>query len=74
MGSTGIIIDSWNETIKLIINRNNLVNSIYVGDSKAARIPVISFIYAKYGFSTVNDYDYAIDRFKDKEDFFSLFF
>jgi len=55
--------------IKLIIERNNLVNPVYVGDTvgdlKAARFASIPFIYAKYGFGDVKYYDYVIDRFDE---------
>lgn len=53
------------ENIKLIMKRNNLVDSIYVGDTegdlKASRLAGIPFIYAKYGFGKVKDYDYVIN-------------
>lgn len=54
------------ENIKLIIERNNLKNSIYVGDTdgdrKATRSVGIPFVYARYGFGHVEEYDYAIDN------------
>lgn len=57
------------ENIKLIIERNNLKNPVYIGDTegdlKAARFADIPFIYAKYGFGEVSEYDYAIDAFED---------
>lgn len=53
------------ENIKLVIDRNNFNNSIYIGDvdgdRKAARLAGIPFIYARYGFGEVDEYDYAID-------------
>jgi len=65
-GNTGL---SKGKNIKLIIERNNLVNSIYVGDTegdlKGARYANIPFIYARYGFGEVNEYDYASDSFED---------
>lgn len=55
--------------IKLIIERNNLINSMYVGDTEgdleAARFAGIPFIYAKYGFGQVKEYDYVIDSFEE---------
>lgn len=55
--------------IKLIINRNNLKNSVYVGDTtgdlKSARIAGIPFVYAEYGFGSVNEYEYIIHEFTD---------
>lgn len=57
------------ENIKLIIERNNLINSIYVGDTegdlKASRFAGIPFIYARYGFGEVKEYDYVIDSFDE---------
>lgn len=65
-GATGL---PKGENIKLIIQRNNLKSSIYVGDTnrdadsaKAAQIP---FVYASYGFGNVAQYDFRIDRFED---------
>lgn len=65
-GRTGL---TKGENIKLIIERNNLTNSIYVGDTegdlKASRFAGIPFIYARYGFGEVNEYDYVIDSFDE---------
>ncbi|MFJ8244866.1 HAD family hydrolase [Peribacillus asahii] len=53
------------DNIRIIMNRNQLENPIYVGDtaldaasSKEAGIP---FVYARYGFGKVEKFDYAID-------------
>jgi phosphoglycolate phosphatase len=35
------------------------------GDMEAARIACIPFIYARYGFGNVNEYDYAVDSFSE---------
>jgi phosphoglycolate phosphatase len=65
-GRTGL---SKGENIKLIIKRNNLSDPIYVGDTegdlKAAKYAGVPFVYAKYGFGQVNDYDKSIDKFDD---------
>lgn len=57
------------ENIKLLMERNNLSNPVYVGDAegdlRAARFAGIPFIYARYGFGEVNGYDYVIDSFCD---------
>lgn len=57
------------ENINLIIDRNNLSNPVYIGDTEgdleAARFAKIPFIYAKYGFGQVNHYDRAIESFED---------
>lgn len=61
-GRTGL---TKGENIKLVIERNNLTNPIYVGDTegdmKAARVAGIPFIYATYGFGKVNEFDEAIN-------------
>ena len=57
------------ENNKLIIERNNLQHPVYVGDTtgdrESAVVANIPFIYARYGFGTVDDYDYVIDNFED---------
>jgi len=62
-GRTGL---SKGENIKIIMKRNNLKNPVYVGDTdgdcKAAKFAGIPFIYAKYGFGDVKEYDYEIDN------------
>lgn len=67
-GVTGL---SKGENNKLIIKRNNLRSSVYVGDTngdlESARVAEIPFVYARYGFGNVNEYDYVIDSFKDIE-------
>ncbi len=61
-GKTGL---TKGDNIKLVIERNKLKNSIYVGDTikdkEAADIAGVPFIYASYGFGNVNEYDYKID-------------
>ncbi|MBD8069105.1 HAD family hydrolase [Bacillus sp. PS06] len=65
-GRTGL---SKGENIKLIMNRNHLVSPIYVGDTEgdlgAARFAGIPFIYAKYGFGQVTEYDNVIETFDE---------
>lgn len=65
-GRTGL---SKGENIKLIIDRNNLKNPIYVGDTegdlKAARLAGIPFVFASYGFGNVKNYDYYINSFNE---------
>jgi phosphoglycolate phosphatase len=57
------------ENIKLIIQRNNLKNSVYVGDTQgdfdSARKAGIPFIYARYGFGKVEEYEHGIDNISD---------
>ena len=65
-GATGL---SKGENNKLIIERNNLQNPVYVGDTigdrESAIVANIPFVYARYGFGNVDDYDYVIDNFQD---------
>ncbi|MDP4552770.1 HAD family hydrolase [Alkalihalobacillus macyae] len=65
-GRTGL---SKGENINLIIERNNLSNPIYIGDTEgdlnAARYAGIPFIYAKYGFGQVSEYDEVIEKFDE---------
>lgn len=65
-GRTGL---SKGENINMIIERNNLLNPIYVGDTEgdcnAARYAGIPFVYAKYGFGQVSEFDRVIETFDD---------
>lgn len=65
-GRTGL---SKGENIKLIIERNNLTKPVYVGDTegdqKASKHAGIPFVYAKYGFGQVSEYDDVIEKFDD---------
>jgi phosphoglycolate phosphatase len=65
-GNTGLIKG---ENIKRVIKRNNLEHSIMVGDTQgdrdAARLAGIPFVFAKYGFGKVEDFDYSINEFKE---------
>jgi len=60
-----------NENIQLIIDRNNLQNPIYVGDTlwdhEAAQKANVTFIYAKYGFGQVDNPDWEINEFIELE-------
>ena len=65
-GRTGL---SKGENIKLVMQRNNLENAIYVGDTigdkKAADEAGIPFAYASYGFGEVEEYDYKLNKIDD---------
>lgn len=65
-GNTGL---SKSENIRLVIERNNLQNPVYVGDTpldyEAARSNNIPFIYASYGFGVVDDSEYRIGCFNE---------
>ena len=57
------------ENIRLVMNRNNIKTAVFVGDTisdkEAANYANISFVYASYGFGTVNEYDYKINDLND---------
>lgn len=57
------------ENNKIIIQRNELKNPIYVGDTngdaESAIVAGIPFVYANYGFGNVEKYDYVIESFED---------
>ncbi len=57
------------ENIQFIMKRNQISKAIYVGDiindAIAAKQAGIPFVYAKYGFGDVLEYDYVIDVFED---------
>lgn len=65
-GRTGL--PKW-ENIKMVVNRNNLQNPVYVGDTagdrKAAKLAGVPFVFAKYGFGDVEDYEYVVEKFED---------
>lgn len=65
-GRTGL---SKGENIKLVIERNQLKDSVYVGDTQgdrnAARHAGVPFVYAKYGFGEVEEYDRVIEKLAD---------
>ncbi len=64
-GRTGL---SKAENIKMVIERNNLQSPVYLGDTtgdgRAAHQAGIPFIYARYGFGDVEEYDAVIDSFQ----------
>ncbi|MBT2581209.1 HAD hydrolase-like protein [Planococcus sp. ISL-109] len=57
------------ENIKLIMERNQLEDAVYVGDTagdqQAAGVAGIPFVYAAYGFGDVDGFDYSIRRFEE---------
>jgi len=65
-GKTGL---SKGENNKLVIERNQLKNAIYVGDTlgdaKSAIDANIPFVFARYGFGDVEKYDFVIDAFNE---------
>lgn len=65
-GRTGL---TKGENINLIIERNHLDSPVYVGDTAgdltAAKYAGIPFIYVKYGFGQVTEYDDVIESFEE---------
>lgn len=57
------------ENLKLLCERNNLKNPIYVGDTQgdlnACKEAGVPFIWASYGFGTADSYYKRIDQFED---------
>ncbi len=57
------------DNIKLIMERNNLQNPVYVGDTQgdanASKTAGVPFIYARYGFGDVKEYDMAVDSLSE---------
>ena len=57
------------ENIRLIVERHNMEDPVYVGDIQgdcdASAYANVPFVYADYGFGEVENYQYRISRFKD---------
>lgn len=57
------------ENIKLVIERNNLEDVVYVGDTQgdyeATLVAGVPFIFARYGFGQVENYYKVIDSIKE---------
>jgi phosphoglycolate phosphatase len=68
-GRTGL---NKSENIKLVIDRNQIGNAIYIGDTQgdlnSAKAAGIPFIHAAYGFGAVNENTYRIESFKELPD------
>ncbi len=54
------------ENILLLMQRNNIQETVYVGDTQrdyeAAKIAGIPFVYASYGFGLPDDFNYKIEK------------
>ena len=57
------------DNIKLLVERNNLKNPVYVGDTggdaAACKEAGVPFIFASYGFGSVDEYTAKIDSFSE---------
>jgi phosphoglycolate phosphatase len=60
--------------IKLLIDRHNLKNPIYVGDTEGdgeqSRLAGIPFVFVSYGFGATDDHDIRFDSFTDFTQYF----
>lgn len=69
IGVTGL---SKGENIRRVMERNGLKAPVYVGDTQgdadAAAKAGIPFIFARYGFGNVENYDRAIDSFEELQE------
>jgi phosphoglycolate phosphatase len=65
----GNTLKSKGENIKLVVERNNLEDAVYVGDTQgdyeATVFAGVPFVFAKYGFGRVENYHLAIDSIKE---------
>jgi phosphoglycolate phosphatase len=65
-GRTGL---SKAENIRMVMERNHLNNPVYVGDTNgdatAAKKAGVPFIYARYGFGEVTEYERSIDSIRE---------
>jgi len=57
------------ETIKLLMQRNDITSAVYIGDTQgdleASRLAGIPFVFCRYGFGKPEEYDAAIDSFPE---------
>ena len=57
------------DNIKLVMERNNFKDIVYVGDTQgdyqATRIAGVPFVFCKYGFGKPDEYEYSIEKFSD---------
>ena len=65
----GRTFKSKGETNKILIERNNLKHPVYIGDTQGDKQSAvdagIDFIYASYGFGSVKEYDYKLEKIED---------
>lgn len=57
------------ENIRLIMQRNNIKNALYVGDTQtdrdSARAAGVKFAFASYGFGNVDEFDFKLSRLSE---------
>lgn len=66
---------SKNVNLRLLIERNNLQSTAYIGDtasdSRETRKAGIPFIFVSYGFGETDDYDLKFDSFEELVEYFT---
>lgn len=64
------------ENIRMLIERNNIKNTIYVGDTEgdctSAHSAGIPMLHVTYGFGTAPDAEYSADNFKEVTELLSI--
>lgn len=62
------------DNIKLVMDRNNYKDIVYVGDTQgdyeATRIAAVPFVFCKYGFGKPEGYEYSVEKFSELLDLF----
>ena len=57
------------DNIKLVMERNNYKDIVYVGDTQgdyqATRIAGVPFVFCKYGFGNPDSFEYSVEKFSD---------
>jgi phosphoglycolate phosphatase len=60
--------------IKLLIDRHQLKNPVYVGDTEGdgeqSRLAGLPFVFVSYGFGATDDHDVRFDNFRDFTEYF----
>lgn len=63
-----------NHNLKLLVERNNLQSTVYIGDtdcdSRETRKAGIPFVFVSYGFGDTDDYDLKFDSFGELVTYF----
>ena len=62
------------DNIKLVMERNNFKDIVYVGDTQgdyeATRKAGVPFVFCKYGFGKPDGYEYSVEKFSELLDLF----
>ena len=70
----GINLMPKNHNIKLLIDKHQLVNPYYIGDtdidSKESELDGIPFVFVPYGFGTTEKYDLKFNNFQELTNYF----